>query len=95
MTLHLTQAKRNSLREFKSTSRLFDDAIVFLKMMSTLEGCEYLVSCNNHCFKEVGRRKKRKVKMSRVECPYTLHYEFQNRDLDQVLTTVNTMTMQY
>lgn len=59
-TLHWTQAKRNLLRGFKSTSRLFDDAITFLKTMSTLEGCEYLVSCYNHSFKEVERTKKKK-----------------------------------
>ena len=37
--------------------------------------------------------KKRKVKMSRVKWPYTLHYKFKKRYLAQVLTTVNPMTM--
>lgn len=35
---YLTQAKRNSPCRHKSTSSLFDGAIVFLKMMNTLEG---------------------------------------------------------
>ena len=32
--------KKNSLRGFQSTSRLFDDAIVLFKTISTLEGYE-------------------------------------------------------
>ena len=35
----LTQAKRNSLFRHETTSLLFDDAIVVLKMISDLEGC--------------------------------------------------------
>ena len=48
MNLHLTQAKRNSPCRHKTTSLLFKDAVIVLKLSSTLEGCVYLASCNNN-----------------------------------------------
>ena len=59
LNLHLTQAKRDSLCRHKTTSPLFEDAIVVLKMISALEGCVYLVSCHNH-LRKVGKRVKKK-----------------------------------
>ena len=82
MNLHLTQAKRNSPCRHKTTSLLFKDAVIVLKLSSTLEGCVYLASCNNdnnknnnnyYYLREVGRRVKTKLKINRIiECPWTM-----------------------
>ena len=60
------QAKRNSLCGHKSTSLLFHDAIVFLKMLSTSGGCKYLVTCNDNYYSCT--TKPTRYKMPSVSC---------------------------
>ena len=93
MNLHLNQAKRKFYGD-KITSLLSNDAVVFLKMMSALESCEYLVSRNNNRSREVGRQVRKSWKLVELNGPghyaSQVEYDFQNRDLDQFFTTVNT-----